>query len=374
MNKNARYLIGLLGMLFGMFYTSQAQDREELKKYIENVIYHDAKVNFNQTPGFIIGLIYGDSTQVYSYGSQSKNEKIPISKYTLFEIGGASKVFTATLVEQLVQAGLMDYDAAFHNYLPNVNASIQQTNFSLLDVVAHRSGLPRMPIDFGVKELDMSNPYAYFSEKDMDYFCKNYRFQESDGKYDYSNLGYALLEKAIENVSQQNYEMALQQFLLEPNQLNQTFLDLDSNNKNLLCKGYSMLGQEAKPWLFQCFHGAAGIKSSMDDLLRLLRLQLDNSTFDGMHQALEKTLVDKNSYAGKGWHIIENKKYFNIVAHSGSTAGHRLFIGFIKETKTGVVVLCNSKNGTNGLGYLLLKLLNNNFRMTPKLKKASKDS
>jgi hypothetical protein len=47
---------------------------------------------------------------------------------------------------------------------------------------------------------------------------------------------------------------------------------------------------------------------------------------------------------------------------SGYTNGNAVFMAFVKSTKTGVIVLTNSKNGHNKLGYLILKMMNRQWK------------
>ena len=363
------YLTFLL--LFGFSIIAEAQTRTQIQKSVENVIYHDAKVQFKDTPGFIIGLIAGDSTYVFSYGSQSKTVDIPITDSTLFELGGASKIFTASLIELLVQQGELDYDMPLDKYLPKGNQKQTEVLPSIFDLVSHQSGLPRVPVDFGVKEVQVGNPYAHFSKQDLGHFYNNHTFEKSPQAYSYSNLGYALLETAIEHTTKQSFETTLQNTLLLPYQLQDTRIQL-GNQQAQLSPGYSIIGKKVGPWDCPSFSGATGIKSSMRDLLDFVQLQLSDDNFSSMHQKITPTLVDRNSYTAKGWHVITLKKYYDMIVHTGSTAGHQTFIGLVKETNTGVVILSNSKLGTNGLGYFLVKLLNNNFKKSNQQKQEDK--
>ena len=361
MNKQILFF-GIL--FFGVWISLGAQSRVDLQKHIENTIYYDAKVRFQETPGFIIGVLIGDSTYVYSYGSQSKTDEVPITDSTLFELGGASKVFSASLLELLVQEGEMHYDSTLATYLGNEKINTP----SLFDVVTHHGGLPRMPQDFGAFELDINNPYAHYTKSDLKQFYQKYSFLKQTSTYEYSHLSYALLELAMEQQIGFSFEKALQQYILSPYSMTDTRLGFGKSQQQL-AQGYSMIGEEVAPWSTPACHAAIGVQSSMRDLLQWIRIQIQTDTFDGLHQKDKPTLVDKNSYAAKGWHVIAPKRYFDIIAHSGSTAGHRIFMAFIKESQTGVVILSNSKVGTNGLGYMILKSINNDFKKTTRQRK-----
>ena len=109
------------------------------------------------------------------------------------------------------------------------------------------------------------------------------------------------------------------------------------------------------------------MKSSVSDLLKFVHVQMGDTNpayatlFENMHNPLYETAVAKGNYIGKSWHVIKKKNH-NVVLHAGSTSGHQAFVGFVKETNTGVVILSNSENSTNSLGYLILRYLNQNWK------------
>jgi len=361
-------LITILLLALGVL-PSFAQMEASLQKELNRIIYYDAKISYETTPGFVVGIIVGDSTYVFPYGSLSKNESSSPNSNSIFEIGGATKVFTASLVQLLVEEGKMDYDAPLNSYLNKKQRNKAYNEITVLDAITHVTGLPRMPMGFGAKEFEDNNPYAYYTKVDFFEFYQNYNIKPSKKKsYQYSNVSYALLQQAIENVSEQNYEILLNEKILAPIGMSHTAVNLSEEQHSALAGGYTLIGKATDAWDYQSFEASSGLKSSTKDLLAFLNVQLGQSemalakSFEAMHEELYKTDIDDRTYIAKGWHTIKQRKYFDVLAHSGSTSGHRMFMGFVKETNTAVVVLSNSENGTNGLGYLVLKMLNNNFK------------
>jgi len=57
---------------------------------------------------------------------------------------------------------------------------------------------------------------------------------------------------------------------------------------------------------------------------------------------------------GLGWHILKATRG-DIIWHNGGTGGYHSFIGFDQQRKRGVVVLANSANDVDDLGFGLLK-------------------
>ena len=343
----------------------QAQIKAQLIKEIDKILYYDIHVDYEKVPGFVIGIILEDSTYVLSYGNVSKLENKKPDGNTIFEIGDITKVFTASIIAQMVNEGLLKYDAPFDSYIGETEKNLYSHNITVADLLSHISGLPKMPFGFGLKEKASNNPYANYTKKDLIAFYKEYIFDDKPKrKYLFSNVNYALLEILIERISNKTYAEVLQERLFDPLQMTDTKLQLSKEQNKRLAKGYNLGGNEIAPWEYQSFEAAVGLKSTVNDMLAFTAKQLegDKNNYSELHHPALKTEIDKRTWIGKGWHILKNKKYYDLVAHSGTTSGHRAFVGFIKETKTAVVILSNSKMGMNSLGYSVLKMINNHWK------------
>ena len=363
-----RYI--LFSSIFLWCSTIDAQFRDHLKKEIEKIVFYDTEVSLDDIPGYIIGVQMGDSTYVYSYGSISRDFKKTPTDSTVYEIGGITKVFTASLAGLLVEEGLMDFDSSLNFYLPNNLRGPYASAITIRDLIMHTSQLPRMPFEFGLKEKEINNPYAHYTNNDLMDFYKNFLVDNKKKKvYEYSHVNYALLEKAIEYASGKSFESLLNEKILAPLGMSSTFIDQDqiSNNKEF-ANGYSRSGRATDPWTFSSFRGSEGLKSSTKDLINFMNANLGitphslTEKFNAFHEPLLHTKMTRNTWIGTGWHVIKLKKYHNVILHSGSTSGYRAFMGFVKETNTGVVILSNSEKGMQGLGLLILRMINYNWK------------
>lgn len=352
--------------------TSFAQSQEKIEKELNKIIYFDAEIDFEKIPGMVIGIIQGDSVYTYGYGSLSMAEDIVPKTNSIFELGGITKVFTASLVELLVEEGLMDYETSLNEYLPKAMSN-DKTDITLLEAITHTGGFPRLPHGIGKREREANNPYAYYAKSDLSEFYKNYYpIEDEENRYQYSHVPYALIEMAIENITGERFEDVLNEKLINKMDLEDTTIRLSEEQKERLSLGYNILGNKTRPWRFSSFKGSVGMKSTMDDMLTFLKLHMGDSehkfakSFEDMHIPMFETELAKNNFISKGWHIIQKRNH-NIILHAGSTSGHQAFAGFVKETNTGVVILSNSENSTNSLGYLILRSLNQNWKK-PKAK------
>lgn len=368
--------------IFMSAFSLMAQNKEQLKEEIAKVIHFDTEITHDKIPGYVIGIIVGDSVYTYGYGQKAKDNPVIPDENTLFEIGSVTKLFTASLAGLLADEGIISHDGILNNYLPRKYRNSNLNHVTIASLLTHTSGLPKMPTPFGIYEEETDNPYAHYSKDLLLDFYKNFKPEQTinvnkKGKnrkkpkvdYIYSHLNYGLLEIAMEEATGQSFEALLKSRIFNRLGMEHSCTSFPSAEEAaLLTTGYGRNGALAAPWDFASFSGSQGMKSTTSDLIRFLQIHMKNpsdtlslSLYNNTLPAVHTGLTE-NGAMGYGWHILHQKKYYDIMLHAGSTGGHRAFIGFIRETKTGVVVLSNSENGMSGLGYLLLRLINFNWK------------
>jgi len=116
----------------------------------------------------------------------------------VFEIGSITKVFTASILADMVTRGEVRLDDPVAKYLP-ASAHIPSRNgrqITLFDLATQSSGLPRMPSNLTPR--DSMNPYADYTVQQMYAFLSGYQLPRDIGtSYEYSNLGVGLLGHAL---------------------------------------------------------------------------------------------------------------------------------------------------------------------------------
>lgn len=354
-----------------------AQDRGNLQKQINKIIHYDTEIKLSETPGFIIGVKYRDSVFFYGYGSVSKEIKLVPDENTIFEIGGLTKTFTSSLVSILVEEGKMDYEKPLNDYLSTAEKNEETHQITIDQLLTHTSRLPRMPLEFGVKEIEENNPYAHYTKQDLMDFYKEYiplepkkkkkRKNKNKDNYSYSHLNYALAEVAIESSQNTSFEKLLTDKILVPIKMSDTRVELSENQKKRLAIGYTTSGQSTPPWTFQSFKASEGLKSTAKDLIKFAEAHMGETNsrltnaFYSTHEGRKATSRNKKVESARGWHVISPKNYHDIILHTGNTNGHRSYLAFVKESETAVVILTNSEHNLYNLGYYILRMLNNNW-------------
>jgi CubicO group peptidase (beta-lactamase class C family) len=94
-------------------------------------------------PGVAVGVLRDGTREQHGYGLASIETEQPARPDTLFQVGSTAKVYTATLIMQLVDDGKLALDVPIITYLPALNladAEALQT-ITLRHLLSHTSGL-----------------------------------------------------------------------------------------------------------------------------------------------------------------------------------------------------------------------------------------
>jgi CubicO group peptidase (beta-lactamase class C family) len=350
-----RFLLLVIINLFS--FTTIISQESDLRNEIEKIIRYDTEIDYKKTPGFIVTVIDNDNTFHFSFGSKTKQNKEEISAYDIFEIGSVTKVFTSRIIDILVNENVIKVDDTVNSFLPLEWQNPRLNNLTIYDLVHHSSGLPKRPSYFGKKEKDSRNPYGNYSQQDLLKFYSNY-IPDDEKSFVYSHTNYALLEIIIENVTGKSFQDVLLEKILQPMNMNNSFVDFPEKRENLISIGYDRSKKVTIPWTFKSFKGSEGIKSTADDMAKFVKYTLrHNSAID----TNDVEGFNKNLGVKMGWHTIHMND-FDIWTHTGKTSGHNSFVGLVKETKTAVIILSNSSIGTEDLGLQILRMINYNWK------------
>jgi CubicO group peptidase (beta-lactamase class C family) len=322
--------------------------KENIRKRIEN----------GDSVGIVVGVIDAEGTRVYfSHGSKSMNEYKPVDENSVYEIGSISKVFTSTILADMVLNNEVNLDDPIEQYLPS-DVKVPERNdkkITLEHLATHTSSLPRMPNNFRPK--DPTNPYADYTVENMYDFISGYKLRRDIGeKYEYSNLGAGLLGHILSLRGQKTYEQLIIERICNVLGMDSTKITLTDDMKQRLARGHDPISEVAN-WDIPTFAGAGAIKSTAKDMLTFLAANMGVKK-SRLSEAMDKThkaRVDagKTMKVGLGWHIRDNENT-QIIWHNGGTGGYRTFCGFIKEKKIGVAVLSNMNISADDIGFHLL--------------------
>jgi CubicO group peptidase (beta-lactamase class C family) len=305
--------------------------------------------------GIVAGLLDARGPRIVSYG-QSGNGR-PLDGSTVFEIGSISKVFTALLLADMVQKGEVALDDPVSKYLP---AAVKVPardgrQITLLDLATQSSGLPRMPANFTPK--DPANPYADYTVQQLYDFLSSYQLPRLPGaRYEYSNLGFALLGHALALRAGKPWEQLVQDRVIQPLGLSDTRVTLTPSMKARLATGHAD-GEPAASWALTTFAPAGALRSTANDMLRFVAAAMDSTgplapLFRATEQS-RRVITPGRLEIGLGWHILHLDGH-DIVWHNGGTGGYHALAAFEPASRRAVVLLANSTDDIDDIGMHLL--------------------
>ena len=308
------------------------------------------------TPSIAIAIIDQNGIRYFNFGKTSENGK-EVDEHSIYEIGSITKVFTGILLAQQVLDGDLKLDDQINDYLPaDVKVMVigdRQITFG--NLTDHTSGLPRMPYNFG--PANINNPFADYTIDQMYEFISNYKPIRTVGsEYEYSNIAQGLLGHLLAENKNTTYENLMIQNIAEPLGMNETKIEFDQKMRGNLAIGHSN-GQIVENWDIPTLAGAGAIRSSTYDMAKFISANLGYFKSQ-VSAAMELSHEIRHDKAGQmrvamGWHVRKGEDG-DIFWHNGGTGGYRTFVGFVKETGKGVVLLTNSSAGADDIGFYLL--------------------
>lgn len=155
-----------------------------------------------------------------------------LSVQTKYRIGSTTKIFTSALVLKAVENKKITLDQTINIFFPTIDNSEKITIGNLLN---HRSG---------IHELLAANEFAEGyteskSQKEMIAILSKYKCDfEPDTKADYSNSNYYLLTLILEKIYQKSYSNLLNEQIIKPLKLKNTYFGSKIDAKNNECYSY----------------------------------------------------------------------------------------------------------------------------------------
>ncbi len=334
----------------GRNYNVQTQPKDLIKQVVKEAIDMRIEKGINQS--IVIGVIDSTGVDFYASGLTAVNGKKP-DKFTTYEIGSITKVFTGLLLAEAVVSQDIELTDSISQFLPpalELNDTI--SSLRLVQLATHSAGLARQPYNLQSEGYVATNPYAHYNEKLLFDELKNHqlRFKPGD-RSQYSNLSMSLLGYLISKNEEKDYFTSLSENILDPLQMQQTSATLTGNNKTI---GHTFK-VPVESWNFDVLAGAGVLKSNVNDMLMFLSAQL-GLVETPLNQAIKISqqlhyAIDDKKAIGLGWGIYTLENGDTLYRHNGGTAGYRSFTGFLKKAKVGVMVLTNSSNaGVDDLG------------------------
>ena len=351
-------------------------------------IWIKSKLKKDKWPGAIIGIVK-DQKLIWSksYGYANLETKQEIQPETLFAIASNTKMFTAIGIMKLRNQGLLHLDDPVSKYIPEISKiksfeDATPDKITIRQMLTHTSGLPVEPWHFNWRKRPQ-----------LDEIVQNLENQtlsipvSTDFKY--SNLGYSLLGRIIENISGKSYEEFMTNDILSVIGMHHSGFDIEAGK--IYATGYQPLRgktqREQTPLLdYNGWSSAGGLYSNLNDLVKyvswLIRTHdgndstlLNAETLREMHRV---SWVPKSWAYGIGLGFFIYKNPEKMIGHGGHNPGFRSDITIFPESKLGIITLANGEeipelpDDTESIAAQVIKYIVPNFKSPPVGRKEGK--
>ena len=321
-------------------------DYSELIKESEELI--DRKMQSDQLVGVCAAIIVND-TVIWkkSFGYADKDNNIPMTINTVFNIASATKTFTALAIMQLQEKGLLDINQPLNKYLPQFNPLTRGENLDNLtikSVITHSSGIQTDVL----KNTDLgSGKYTDV----LGFINETYLLYPPGLVESYSSSGYNILGHLIKQVTGQDYPEYIYKNVFVPIGMNNSGFLMDS------LKGRTRVYSGGESIHDFGFSGIAsgGIYTDINDFIKYARELMH--AYHGMNSSFIRTstireifslqsgnVIIESNKKGLGWYMFKNDSVF-AVTHAGDAVTGHAEICLIPDKNTAALILINSAEG-----------------------------
>jgi CubicO group peptidase (beta-lactamase class C family) len=310
-------------------------------------------------PGLSIAVVHGQET-IWSqgFGLADVAAGIPATPDTVYAVGSITKLFTATLLMQLRDAGMLRLDDPVQDIVPDVPVPRQHAGhppITLRHLVSHTSGLAK------------DSPVGYWDSVDfppverlMAELANTEQPFPPGVQWKYSNLAVALLGYALSRITGEAWEDSIITRIMAPLGMNASAPQLAGQQRAQLAKGYARpLGDAPRTVLAHQDLGGISAGGSMHatapDMAKFIAAQFGNTypvlagaSVAEMHRPVW-VAPDWSWGQGIGWRIRRTPDGDTRVEHGGGVHGFTCRVLVSVPDQLGVAVFTNGSDGSVGI-------------------------
>jgi D-alanyl-D-alanine carboxypeptidase len=310
-------------------------------------------------PGAVMLIITPEGRYFKSTGVSDVTTCNPLAADSPFQIGSNTKLMTSAIIFQLQEEGVLSTKDLLSAWLPDLATRLPNGDRITIDMMlTHTSGLhdyfdvptaDGMTIEDGAKDKAMLT--RGFTPEELVALVADSGLSDfdpgADGQWHYSNTGYMLLGLIIEKATGKSYEENLRTRILEPLDLEQTYLQAGQPEPGALPQGYFKTPFDFTTAEWNASQGwAAGAVVSTPEkfavFLKALftgRLYEDPATLDLMreHTAAGVDALGAGTVYGHG--MFDNH---GVLGHGGQTLGFQSDGGYIPDKDVTIVMWSNA--------------------------------
>lgn len=322
-----RNILSILTLLLFFKFSVAVADEGDLFTNVNNELIEKS------FSGVILVAHGGKISYSSAFGYSNREKEIRFDTNTVFDIGSITKQFLAAATIKLAEQGLLSVEDKLAKYFQGVPED--KKNITLHHLLTHTSGFPA--------NLSQHQLYDIVDYKQLPSLAFKEKLQSQPGdKYLYSNIGYSLMARVVETVTNKNWEQYIRETLLIPSGMKSTGYRLSNFESEVLAVNYGA-DQNAFQRLFSIeaesrsvghslkhlydkpgerwMEGAGGFMSTVSDMHSwYLTLRSGAILDDKSWEILFRPYVKEgnNSHYGYGWAITTSEKGSRLITHNGS--------------------------------------------------------
>jgi CubicO group peptidase (beta-lactamase class C family) len=344
--KCVGYALLLLGSMASANAAANEKDRfAEIRDYIRMGLTEHA------VPSMSVAVAQdGHIVWEEGFGWADRERRVAATAHTVYSLASISKPITATALMTLVQAGKVDLDRPANDYLgmAKLRARVGNADAATVRRLAnHTSGLPEHAQYFFADERGLP------PSRDVTILRYGNLVTAPGENYQYSNLGYGVLDYVIQRTSGRSFAEYLRTAVFLPLGMTRSSLDVEPRLAPFVATRYDDAGAPLPAYSFD-HPGASAVFASAHDLVRFgmfhlkahlpdQRAILPDAAIDEMHRPTA-TAADKNYGIG---FMVQQRDGYRMVSHSGSMNGVATDLRLFPAQHLAIVVLSNSNSTRN---------------------------
>ncbi|MGE7596808.1 serine hydrolase domain-containing protein [Lysinibacillus fusiformis] len=323
-------------------------------------------------PGMSISILADDEVHYFSSGLADRENGLPASENTLYELASVSKAFTGVGILLLEEQGLLSMTDPVQKYLPWFTVKYQgklvdTQSLTLNNFLHHTSGLTNIRHTQNIPQGNTPDMLQKTVEMLVD---AELEFPPGE-QYNYGTVNYDVLGLVIEIVSRQSYEDFMMEQVFQPLGLHQTYVyKEDAQATGQLAQGYRSSFFMTTPFKAPEFAGnkpAGYIISNTQDMARWMGIQIGvvQNIPEIFHRVIKKSHKGDTSvssvndmYYAAGWSVNADK---TIIEHTGGNPNFRTHVVIQLNERRAICLLSNGANTNINLVLKVKDILDGNL-------------
>ncbi|GAB1374294.1 serine hydrolase domain-containing protein [Bacteroidales bacterium] len=301
--------------------------------------YFNALEQNNKFMGSVAVSKNGEIIYKKSIGFADVENNIKATEKSKYRIGSISKTFTTVLILKAVEENKLNINQTIDKWFPVI---LNAKEITVKHLLSHRSGIHNFTNN---KDYLTWNTQPKTEKELVEIIVKGGSDFNPDSKAEYSNSNFVLLTFILEKTFSKSYSDLLQEFIVKPLGLTNTYVFGKINPLNNECKSYSFEGT----WKLETETdytvplGAGAITSTPTDLTKFA-----DALFNGKLVTNESLEIMKTIKDGYGIGLFQIPFYNSVgYGHTGGIDGFSSVYSHFADDKISYALISNGTNFNN---------------------------